>query len=223
MELVVRPYRPADRDAVRSLFSVGIREHILPCFKNNMSSPLYLLISLALCALGFTAASVSGAVVLPALWMGLVYYSGHYIYDGFVRSKLLTDMQDISGNYMSRPGDCLWVAEAEVDGRVHIFGMVAVKGRQTGNKRFGELLRMIVSPTCRRMGLGRRLAQTVVDFCREQGFSEVMLETSSTQKAAVALYKKLGFRHDVFQSKTDFPPWIVALSNVKVLRLEKQL
>ncbi|XP_008319361.1 N-acetyltransferase 8-like 2 [Cynoglossus semilaevis] len=223
MKLLVRPYRPVDRDAVRALFSWGIREHIVPCFKNNMSSPLYLVITLALCVVGYIVASVFGAVVLPALWMSLVYYSGYYIYDGFVRRKLVTDMQEISRNYMSRPDDCLWVAEAEVDGRVQILGMVAVKGQQNGKEKCGELLRMIVSPTCRRMGLGHRLAQTVVDFCRERGFSKVMLETSSIQKAAVALYKKMGFRHIVFQSKHDFPLWIVALSNVKVLKLEKQL
>uniref|UniRef100_A0A8C4HP55 N-acetyltransferase 8-like 2 n=1 Tax=Dicentrarchus labrax TaxID=13489 RepID=A0A8C4HP55_DICLA len=177
MQLVIRQYRPSDKDTVRSLFSTGIKEHIRPCFHNAMSSPVYLAVTLTLCASGYLVGS---------------------LYSSYVREKLQTDMQDIPGNYLSRPDDCFWVAEAEVDGRAEVMGMVAVVAKQSGEKSYGELFRMIISPSCRRMGLGVRMAQTVVDFCKERGFSEVVLETSSTQTAAVALYKKLGFMYRQF-------------------------
>uniref|UniRef100_A0A665T8P6 Si:ch211-81n22.1 n=1 Tax=Echeneis naucrates TaxID=173247 RepID=A0A665T8P6_ECHNA len=125
-------------------------------------------------------------------------------------------MQDISGNYLSRPDDCFWVAEAEVDGKEHIMGMVAVVAKQRGEERYGELFRMIISPLCRRAGLGFRMAQIVLDFCRERGFSRVVLETSSTQTAAVALYKKLGFTHILSHTQTEAPLWVVTLANVTV-------
>ncbi|KAG7495188.1 putative N-acetyltransferase camello [Solea senegalensis] len=223
MQLVIRRYRPSDRDTVRALFSTGIQEHITPCFHNRMATPFCLAITAALCVAGYLLSSVLGAVVLAAAWMGLVYYCCHKIYSGFVKERLLTDMQDIPGNYLSRPGDDFWVAEAKLDGRVQILGMVAVKAKQSGKEKYGELMRMIISPLCRRMGLGFRLAQTVVDYCKEQGFSKVVLETSAIQTAAVGLYEKLGFRHVLSPSITEFPSWVVMLANVKVLRMEKQL
>ncbi|XP_070759637.1 N-acetyltransferase 8-like 2 [Enoplosus armatus] len=223
MQLVIRRYRPSDKDTVLTLFSDGIQEHIRPCFHNAMTRPLYLAITLALCAAGYLLCSVFGAVVLPGVWVGLVYYCCHELYSSYVTEKLQTDMQDIPGNYLSRPDDCFWVAEAEVDGRAEIMGMVAVVAKQNGKEKHGELFRMIISSSCRRMGLGFRMTQTVVDFCKEQGFSKVVLETSSIQIAAVALYKKLGFSHILSHTKTQAPSWVVTLAQVTVLRMEKHL
>lgn len=223
MQLVIRCYRPSDKDEVLALFRIGILEHIGPCFHNAMTSPLYLAISLTLCGAGYVIGSLLGAVLLPGVWVGLVYYCCHDLYACYVRRRLQTDMQDIPGNFLSRPGDCFWVVEAEVDGRPQVMGMVAVMAKQVGKERCGELFRMIISPACRRMGLGFRMTQTVIDFCKDQGFSKVVLETSSTQMAAVALYKKLGFNHTLSHSKTESPFWVLMLTRVTILRMEKQL
>ncbi|KAI4826600.1 hypothetical protein KUCAC02_030043 [Chaenocephalus aceratus] len=107
MKLLIRRYRPSDKDTVLHLFSVGINEHI-------------------------------GSVVLPGFWVGVVYFCCHEVYAGFVREKLRTDMQDIPGNYLSRLDDCFWVAEAEVDGRTQIMGMVAVVANKVGKKDTGN-------------------------------------------------------------------------------------
>ncbi|XP_045899038.1 N-acetyltransferase 8-like 2 [Micropterus dolomieu] len=223
MQVVIRRYRPSDKDAVLTLFSVGIREHIRPCFHNAMTSPLYLTITLGLCVAGLLLGSLLGAVALPGIWVGFIYYCCHEIFAGYVREKLQTDMQDIPGKYLSRPDECFWVAEAEVDGRAYIMGMVAVVAKESGKERHGELFRMIISPSCRRMGLGFRLTQTVVDFCKERGFSKVVLHTSSIQTAAVALYKKLGFSHVLSHSETESSIWILKLAKVTILRMEKHL
>ena len=224
MQTVIRRYRPSDKDTVLYLFSTCTKEHIRPCFRIAMTSPLYLAITLALCAAGYLLGSVLGAVVLPGVWAGLIYYSCHNIYTAYVDDKLQTDMQDIPGNFLSRPDDCFWVAEAEVDGRAQIMGMVAVVAKQSGKEKHGELFRMIISPSYRRMGLGLRLTQTVIDFCKERGFSEVVLETSSTQTPAVALYKKLGFSHVLRHTNASHTTsWTVTLSRVTILRMKKQL
>ncbi|XP_070815781.1 N-acetyltransferase family 8 member 3-like [Chaetodon trifascialis] len=222
MQLVIRRYRPSDKDVVLSLFSTSAQEHILACFHNAMTSPLYIAVTLALCIAGYLLCSVLGAVVFPGVWVGLVYYCCYSIYSRYIREKLQTDMQDIPGNYLSRPDDCYWVAEAEVDGKAQIMGMVAVVGKQSGERRYGELFRMIVSPLSRRMGLGARLAHTAIDFCKERGFSEVVLRTTSTQTAAVALYKKLGFRQVSYTEPT-VPAWMAKLAMVKVLIIKKHL
>ncbi|XP_070704933.1 N-acetyltransferase 8-like [Pempheris klunzingeri] len=223
MQLVIRRYRPSDKDTVLTLFSIGIQEHIHPCFHNAMTSPLYLAITLALCVAGYLLGSVVGAVVLPGVWVSLIYYCCHQLYATYVNDVLKTDMQDIPGNYLSRADDCFWVAVADLDGKAQVLGMVAVVAKQSGNERHGELFRMIISPSCRRMGLGFRLAQTVVDFCKERGFSKVVLETSSTQIAALALYNKLGFSLVLSHTKTKAFFWVVALARVTVLRMEKRL
>ncbi|XP_070816092.1 N-acetyltransferase family 8 member 3-like [Chaetodon trifascialis] len=221
MQLVIRRYRPSDKDVVLTLFSTGIQEQILVRFHNAMTSPLYVTVTLALCIAGYLLCSVLGAVVFPGVWVGLVYYCIYSI-SCYVREKLQTDMQDIPGNYLSRPDDCYWVAEADVDGRAQIIGMVAVVGKQSGERRYGELRRMIVSPLSRRMGLGARLAHTAIDFCKERGFSEVVLETSSTRTVAVALYKKLGFRQVSYTEPT-VPAWMAKLAKVTFLRMTKHL
>ncbi|XP_042358998.1 probable N-acetyltransferase camello [Plectropomus leopardus] len=223
MQLVIRRYCPSDKDAVLTLFSNGMQEHILPCFYNAMTSPLYLAISLALCVAGYLLGSVLGAVVLPGAWVGLLYYCCHDLYASLVREIVQKDMQDIPGIFLSRPDDCFWVAEAEVDGRAQIMGTVAVVAKLRGEERHADLCRMIVSPSYRRMGLGFRLAQTAVDFCKERGFSKMMLETSSPATAAVALYEKLGFSHVLSYTETQLCVWKVMLTRVKVVIMEKHL
>nr|XP_020475465.1 probable N-acetyltransferase camello isoform X2 [Monopterus albus] len=219
MQLVIRPYSPSDKDAVLTLYSVGMCEHIHPCFHNAMTSPLYLAITLTLCVAGYLLSSVLGAVMLLGVWVGLVYYCCHEVYAAGVRERLRTDMQDIPGNYLSRPDDCFWVAEAEVDGRAQIMGIVAVVAQQSETERYGTLTRVVISPLCRRMGVGCRMVQTVIDFSKERGFSKVMLETTSPQIAAVALYKKLGFRHVLSYS----PFGVFKLARVIIFRMEKHL
>lgn len=223
MQLVIRRYRPSDRDTVLTLFRIGIQEHIRPSFYNAVTSPLHIAIKLALCVVGYLLCSMLGAVTLPGVWLGLVYCCCHELYSGYIRSRLQTDMQDISGSYLSRPGNCFWVAEAEVDGRTQIMGMVAVMAKQSGKERHGELFRLIISPLCRRMGLGCKMTQTVLDFCKEQGFSKVVLETSSTQVAAISLYKKLGFSYVHSHTKSASPLWVVMLTRVTIIKMEKHL
>ncbi|XP_074531487.1 putative N-acetyltransferase family 8 member 5 [Halichoeres trimaculatus] len=223
MQLVIRSFRPSDKDIVCTLFSIGINEHIGPCFRNAMINPPHVAATLALCITGFLLGSVLGALVFTGVWVGLVYYCCHELYDSYVKEKLKTDMQDIPGYYQSKPDDSFWVAEAEVDGRPQILGTVAVVAKGSGKEKHGELFRMIISQSCRRMGLGTRLTQTVIDFCKERGFSKVVLETSSTQASAVALYEKLGFRETHRHTETHAPFWLLPLTNVKILRMEKHL
>ncbi|CAL8339488.1 unnamed protein product [Lota lota] len=193
MQLTIRRYQDPDKETVLSLFSQGIEEHTWPSFKNAMGSPLYLCFSLGLGFTGYLLASGLGALVLVSGWAGLVYYCCHKLYTVYVRNRLQTDMQDIAASFMAQPDDCFWVAETVGKGKV--VGMVAVVAKKNGAERYGELFRMIISPAIRRTGLGSRMVQTVLDFCKQRGMSKVTLDTSSTQTAAIALYQKMGFKH----------------------------
>ncbi|KAM3604859.1 uncharacterized protein V6R79_017193 [Siganus canaliculatus] len=223
MQPIIRRYRPSDGDTARMLFRICHDEQIRPCFQNAMTSPLYLAVTMVLCCAGFLLGSVLGAVVLPAAWVGLIYYSCYDVFNRFVENQLQTDMQDIPGNYLRRPDDCFWVAEVVVGGRAQVMATVAVVAKQSGKETYGELCRLMVSPLSRRMGLGVRMCQTALDFCKDRGFSKVVLETTSTQTAAVAMYRKMGFIHTLSHKQTVSPAWLVTLCRTKMHRMTKNL
>ena len=55
------------------------------------------------------------------------------------------------------------------------------------------LKRLRVADDMRRRGVGTRLTQAVIDWCRAHGFRTLVLNTTTPQKPAIALYKRLGF------------------------------
>jgi len=52
----------------------------------------------------------------------------------------------------------------------------------------------LVHPDFRQMGLGKKLLNEALDFCREKGFQKVYLMTTSKQEIATNLFRKTGFR-----------------------------
>jgi ribosomal protein S18 acetylase RimI-like enzyme len=57
-----------------------------------------------------------------------------------------------------------------------------------------ELLHLRVETEWRRQGIGSALCRTVIAWARDQGFRVLVLNTSSPQTPALALYLSLGFR-----------------------------
>lgn len=58
----------------------------------------------------------------------------------------------------------------------------------------GELKRMYMAPTVRGKGLGRQLIQALETEARALGARRLILETGARQLAAIALYKRSGFK-----------------------------
>lgn len=98
------------------------------------------------------------------------------------------DIDDITAAYMKPPGNHFWVAEA--DGRV--VGMIGLM-HSDGT---GEIRRLRVAQSHRRRGIGSALLETALEFCREQNYLKVALDTYVEREPTVKLFEKFHFRHN---------------------------
>jgi putative acetyltransferase len=71
---------------------------------------------------------------------------------------------------------------------------------------YGEIKRMYVRPQFRGLGLGKLMLDHLADFARSQAIPLLRLETGIHQRAAIALYERMGFyRIPPFGPYTDDP------------------
>ena len=81
----------------------------------------------------------------------------------------------------------LWIAEE--DGRV--IGSIAVVDAEEG---VGQLRWFLLTPEARGTGLGRRMLETALAYCRDRGMRHVFLWSFAQLDDALRLYERAGFR-----------------------------
>ncbi|XP_066488769.1 N-acetyltransferase family 8 member 3-like [Tiliqua scincoides] len=192
-EYHIRTYEDRDYDAVRTLFSCGITEHVPAALQYVLKSPLthllllgvfllaYLISSSSLFSLGVVAAlCFMGSTRIKALWLQ------------YVREALDSDMRDIRRTYLEPKDCCFWVVETGQE----VVGMVVAVHPEDPSLRGRalELKRMSVAKQHRGRGLSKALTKTVIHFAQERGYQEVVLGTTMVQYAAQRVYEGMGFR-----------------------------
>ncbi len=95
----------------------------------------------------------------------------------------------LPGNYAAPTGHLLL---ALVDGQVAGCGAFRAL-RDVDHANACEMKRLYVRPAFRRFGLGRRLAEALMDEARRCGYSVMLLDTLDDMEAARELYASLGF------------------------------
>lgn len=96
------------------------------------------------------------------------------------------ELQALPGKYQQPTGALLL---ATVDGRAA--GCVAMRAIESG---CCEMKRMFVDPAFHGKGVGKALAETVIQRGRAAGFRGMRLDTGILQVEAIGLYEKLGFK-----------------------------
>ncbi|OUR77199.1 MarR family transcriptional regulator [Alphaproteobacteria bacterium 46_93_T64] len=83
--------------------------------------------------------------------------------------------------------DCCWIAEKS--GQAIGSAVVVREDRETAKLRL-----VIVDPKARGLGVGVRLVEECINFSRRAGYLKMILWTNDNLYAAIAVYKKLGFK-----------------------------
>lgn len=129
---------------------------------------------------------IPGAIGRVAELHGL-YYAEHWAFGSYFEGKVATAMAEFFGRY-DEERDGYWTVS--VGGRVE--GSIAIDGIHAENE--GAHLRwFIMSDVLRGQGVGNRLMDMAIEFCRARNYRKVYLWTFAGLDAARHLYEKAGF------------------------------
>jgi ribosomal protein S18 acetylase RimI-like enzyme len=95
------------------------------------------------------------------------------------------ELKGLPGRY-SEPGGTILLAES-ANGPA---GVVALRPL---TEITAEMKRLYVRPAFHGSGLGRRLAEALIDAARERRYTAIRLDTLPTMERAIGLYRNLGF------------------------------
>lgn len=116
------------------------------------------------------------------------YYHEHWGFGLFFESRVAIELSEFLRRFKAGQ-DGFWIAS--VEGK--IVGSIAIDGINSDSK--GAHLRwFIVSPERHGQGIGKRLIEEAIGFCREKKFNRVYLSTFAGLDAARHLYEKVGFK-----------------------------
>ena len=122
-------------------------------------------------------------------------YAQEYGFDHTFEPYVAVPLSEFVKNQTRR--ERIWIAEKETQ----VMGSVAIVQY---SETQAQLRWLILHPDVRGLGVGRKLVEEAVDFCRQSGYSSVFLWTIDFLGAALKLYTAAGF---VLTEKKTHPIW----------------
>uniref|UniRef100_A0A3Q2NUN6 N-acetyltransferase domain-containing protein n=1 Tax=Fundulus heteroclitus TaxID=8078 RepID=A0A3Q2NUN6_FUNHE len=157
----IREYKPSDEHVVMSLFHDGILEHVYPAFFKAMSNPDHIGIALSISMAGYV---LGGSSYFQALLFGSLW-AGLIYYC----------CHDIYNSYMM--------------GRLST-DMADIQASYLENPDNGFwVAEADVNGQAKVVGMVAVVG--ALDFCKERGFSRLVVDLSSPQTAAICMCQKL--------------------------------
>ena len=101
-----------------------------------------------------------------------------------------TELANLPGDYLPPRGALLlaWVDQT-------LAGCCALRPIDSSDyANASEMKRLFVRPEFRGLGLGRQLAESIIDAARMSGYDSVLLDTLDDMEIARAMYEDLGFK-----------------------------
>ena len=117
-----------------------------------------------------------------------VYYHEHWGLGLYFEAKVATELSEFLQRY-NKNRDGFWLALKND----RIEGSVVIDGINAENE--GAHLRwLILSDALKGKGVGRKLLEGALDFCKLKGYKKVYLQTFEGLNAARHLYEEVGFK-----------------------------
>jgi DNA-binding MarR family transcriptional regulator/N-acetylglutamate synthase-like GNAT family acetyltransferase len=138
-----------------------------------------------------------------------VLYADEFGYDERFEALVAKVVAGFIENWDAARERC-WVAERNGE----IVGSIFVVAE---SKRIAKLRLLLVEPSARGLGIGRRLVEEVVRFAKQVGYKRVELWTQNELKAARKIYKAVGFEktgeeeHALFGKPLKAETWALEL------------
>ena len=131
-----------------------------------------------------------------------VLYRQEYGWNEAFEALVLEICASFLKNYDAVTEHC-WLAERSGE----ILGCVMLVKQ---SKTISKLRLLLVEPSARGIGMGRRLVEECIRFAREAGYKKMVLWTHANLTAARAIYQKTGFRLVGTDSHEDFGPRVTS-------------
>lgn len=198
----IRKYRVEDDGKVKTLFTMGMSEHVPSAFTHLLKQPLnQMVLMCTFCALMASSKSFLLPILAVTFLLAGTRQFVIHMFNSYIDSVLREDLCNISETYLKHKDSCFWVAESDgmVVGSVACLPALDAAGCM-------ELKRMSVSRSHRGVGIAKALCRTMTEFTRERGYAAVVLHTSVVQTDAQKLYEHMGFK----KIKEFYPPPIFA-------------